>query len=437
MTPLPRLLYRALRFYWHKLGARGLYIECLRLKDIYRFHGNILFFRRYLEKNRERIRAEANSPPLVRTLDTAPGDDTIDFDRIKPVSGASVRRYEPGAFRIGSRVSKMKIGAPITPASWREAADTFNGSKNRDHDRCCLVVPRIVGQSFALHFFHLFTCFLHLRALQRKGFDVECLMLDSNRDRLSGLFTTCLPNCRFQEEFSGVRSFRHIVFVSQEQSWSTSWRKLLYTCGLGQDFHRFVLSAFDIPLPEPSRSAARITVIRRKQYTSAGGKPCIDRVLENEDKVISALQARYPDAEVQGVYFEELPLHRQLERFTQSDMLISMHGAGLIVGAYFLPPNAGLLELFPKYFRIPEAVLTCRAIAADRELHYERWLSFRRKNEFGTDITSGVRWSERYERTPVRHASLTRAPVAALLRRVDRLAAKIENRDATQGWLPR
>ncbi len=431
-------LYRLARYIWHKLHLRVLYrayrwcLIKLSLQQTTWFHQNVFFFKRYIN-HRELARSLADSPPgtndFAEKLMADPGYDVVDFGKIKPIGGVSLKHYEPGAFNLRGRVNKAKIGMVFNRASWRPAPSSpADDGQATNHPNCCLVVPRITGESFALHIFHVFVCFLYLQNLERQGCEAECLLLDSKRDKLSELYTACLPGCRFPEEFSGVHRFRRVLFAQRRLGWSGSdWRKILLVCGLAQDFHRFVLQAFNVTPPAPIRRVKTITLIRRKKHTAEGGKPCIDRVVRNEEEVIKALTERYPALEIQAVYFEQLPLREQLRLFSRSDLTVSMHGAGLIAAAYFIPPNAGLLEMFPKYYRIPESALTCRLIAADRGLHYRHWINYRRANEFGTDAQPGLSREERGKRTPVRYASSTNVPIRALTKRIDRLIRAIEN----------
>lgn len=431
-------LYRWARYVWHKLHLRVLYRAywgCLRklgLQQTFEFHRNIFFFKRCLSL-RPLTRELADSPPgtgdLVESLMRDPGYDAVDFGKIQPIGGVSLKYYEPGAFDLRGRVNKAKIGMVFDRVSWRPSSPAAaTGGQATNHSNCCLAVPRITGESFALHLFHVFVCFLYLQNLERQGCETECLLLDSKRDKLSELYTACLPGCRFPEDFSGVHRFRRVLFAQRQPGWrDLDWRWILLTCGLAQDFHRFVLQAFDIAPPAPARRVETITLIRRQEHTAEGGKPCIDRVVRNEEEIIDALTERYPALEIQAAYFERLPLREQLRLFSRSDLTVSMHGAGLIAAAYFAPPNAGLLELFPKYYRIPESALTCRLISADRGLHYRHWVNYRRANEFGTDVQPGLSREERGKRTPIRYASSTNVPIRALTKRIDRLIRAIEN----------
>ena len=411
---------------WYRLGLRHFYLQTYltnkaSLRLVVRFYLNILFFRLSFNQ-REYARTVADSPPGTEPEYKSNFKSIVDYRKIKPIQGVSARHYEAGALRIGNRVNKDMTGVSICDASWR---DTGSSEVVHDEHTYCLAVPRIPTESFALQIFQVFTCLLYVRALQRQGYEIECLLLDSPQDKLSELFTTCLPNCHFPKDKEGVSHFSRLLIITRTQL--DDWRLVLHYCGLTDWFHQSMLSSFGIDRPAPTHRVKRITFIRRKRHISEGGKPCIDRVPENEEELIATLARHYPGIDVQAVYVENLPLREQLSLHTKSDIIISMHGAGLIAGSYFAPPNAGILELFPKYFRIPEAAQTCRAIAASRNLHYKCWLNHRSANEFGSDVAPGVTWSNRFYRNPVRYSSLTRVPPGAVIKRVNHLIRKIES----------
>ena len=434
-----RIIYQIARYCWHKFYIRNIYISLHAIfhknflfRYHYLFYQNILLFKLYRIRLHGVTRPFADSPPGTQNLHNTLSESSnniplIDFDKIKPIAGISLRHYEKGAFRIQNMLSKEKIGVSPHRASWLR--DThLNHIDNKsitNHASCCLAIPQISGESFALQLFHIFTCFLYLRNLKQQSYEVECLLLD-NQNKSNDLYTACLPNYHFPEEFTGIHRFQHIIFSDRQHRWPMNFRDILYNSDLSEDFHQFVLSAVDIASPPPTKCVKNITVIRRKKYTTSGHKPCIDRVIKNEDEIIKELNNHYPKITIKTPYLEELPLKEQLKLFTCSDILISMHGAGLIAGSYFVPQNASIVELFPKYYRIGESALTCRSIASERKLHYMYWLNHRRANEFGSEMQAGVPLHDRYSRTPIRHASLTHVPPKVIIKRVDKLIRKIE-----------
>jgi hypothetical protein len=61
------------------------------------------------------------------------------------------------------------------------------------------------------------------------------------------------------------------------------------------------------------------------------------------------LQSVYPHCTIQVVSFEDLPFAKQLSYIVQTDILVSVHGAGNI-HTMFLPDHAIFVEYFPKLF---------------------------------------------------------------------------------------
>jgi hypothetical protein len=115
--------------------------------------------------------------------------------------------------------------------------------------------------------------------------------------------------------------------------------------------HRFrqaVLKACNVTEP-PSRPAERVvTLLHRRPYhahpRSKGEK--VDRALHNVKETEKALRKRYPNCKIQSVSFEEIPFCEQLEVIVDTDVLVSVHGAGN-VHVLFLPETAAVFEFFP------------------------------------------------------------------------------------------
>ncbi len=438
---------RVARYLWHMSGIRkyipgirrytsGIrrYTSGIRIvlilnnmkKHHFRFYKNRIFHRLYMAMESTASRSVVDSLPhleesFANVLDSSRAV-LIDFDRIKTLEGVSVKFYEAGSLHIGELSNKEQIGITLDKAAWNQEAnvDGTGGETVTEHAAVCFAVPRVATSSFALHLFDIFLAFIHLEYFSRRAVRIETLLFDSNHDKLSELYFNCLPACRVSQELAGVHRFQGIFFLPN----INKWRTVLYTCGKAQAFHRFLLSSFGIPLPASVKRVKTITLICRKKYITDCNKPCGDRIIENEHALVETLAASYPQVEIRKVFLEELSLSEQFSLLSQSDVLVGMHGAGLIAGAYCLPPNAGFIELFPKYYRDGIAARTCRLITAERDLHYASWINHSRKNESGEDIRLG--FHDRYNRNPVHGHSTTRVPPEALLTRISRLIRKIE-----------
>lgn len=94
-----------------------------------------------------------------------------------------------------------------------------------------------------------------------------------------------------------------------------------------------------------SSSIVTVTVITRRPYL--GRK--VQRVWRNEDEILSRMRAEYADLHVvfQSVDFVDLTLQKQMEVVVNSDVVIGMHGAGM-VNVMWARPQTLIVEIFPK-----------------------------------------------------------------------------------------
>ncbi|KAG6622874.1 uncharacterized protein IUM83_09233 [Phytophthora cinnamomi] len=88
-----------------------------------------------------------------------------------------------------------------------------------------------------------------------------------------------------------------------------------------------------------------VTVITRRPY---GGR-VLQRVWVNEDEVMDRIRLEYQhlNVEFRSVEYVNLTLAEQMRTTVESDMIISMHGAGL-VNVLWARPMTVILEIFPK-----------------------------------------------------------------------------------------
>ena len=117
-----------------------------------------------------------------------------------------------------------------------------------------------------------------------------------------------------------------------------------------QSFRRRVLNACELKDSLRTDNEIKTIVVQlRKQYHRfVGDNPSkYSRVLKNPDELVTALQERFPSATVQSMHPEDLPLCEQISLTHQADILIGVHGAGL-VHLWWLQDNALLFELVPR-----------------------------------------------------------------------------------------
>lgn len=118
-----------------------------------------------------------------------------------------------------------------------------------------------------------------------------------------------------------------------------------------------------------------VTVITRRPY---GGR-VLQRVWVNEDEVMDKIRVEYQHLDVvfRSVEYVNLTLAEQMRTTIESDMIISMHGAGL-VNVLWSRPMTTILEIFPKErFRWGYRNL-CQFVGCD-------WHQFRGGEDIGED----------------------------------------------------
>lgn len=88
-----------------------------------------------------------------------------------------------------------------------------------------------------------------------------------------------------------------------------------------------------------------VTVITRRPY---GGRT-LQRVWVNEDEVIANMRIEYKglNVEFRSIDYVNLTLAEQMRTTIESDMIISMHGAGL-VNVIWARPMTTVVEIFPR-----------------------------------------------------------------------------------------
>lgn len=99
------------------------------------------------------------------------------------------------------------------------------------------------------------------------------------------------------------------------------------------------------------REPKKVVIVLRKQYKRHpfdAGK--VERVLENEADLLLGIQNHFPGAEVQGIHLEDLDICQQIAVVHSADILVGLHGAGL-VHLWWLKDLAVVLELVPNYER--------------------------------------------------------------------------------------
>lgn len=151
------------------------------------------------------------------------------------------------------------------------------------------------------------------------------------------------------------------------------------------EFYHFFTNSFGIPAVKPLDCVRlSVTVIWRRDYMThperqnmTGG--LVHRKFYNEKEIEQEVNFLFRNGHrVQYVVLENMTMLEQVKLFTSTDILVGMHGAGMS-HVMFLPPHAGVLELFPNYWGFPRHF---KAMARWRKLHYIGWHNTDPNNEY-------------------------------------------------------
>ena len=147
--------------------------------------------------------------------------------------------------------------------------------------------------------------------------------------------------------------------------------------GLHNDLHSFRSRVIrgcnlkDRPLDQKSDKKS-IVVIERKQYhRRLNDKPqTFQRVWTNSDNLIDSLKQNFPEATVAGVRAEDLTICEQISLAHGADVLIGMHGAGL-VHLWWLQQHGVVVELVPSSQRGNAAFITLAKFLGIRHVGFQ------------------------------------------------------------------
>ena len=151
-------------------------------------------------------------------------------------------------------------------------------------------------------------------------------------------------------------------------------------------FRRKVLSAcslYDGRLTNTKKKT--FLVIQRKAYIRRLGdtQTKFQRVWSNSEELIEKLRATFPDDEVVGMFGEQLELCAQVQRAHSANVLIGMHGAGM-VHLWWLQPGTISFELVPNSQRGNGAFTTLSTLLGKR--HHQ----FTGVREKGSTVTVDI-----------------------------------------------
>lgn len=159
---------------------------------------------------------------------------------------------------------------------------------------------------------------------------------------------------------NGTVCFRKVIFVPRSYQsvlfrckMDALLKKRCYECngrGLKESplntFRTQVLKACNIT--DPVGKTRHLVIVSRKPYKrwSTDNLKKFQRVLQNEGEMVSRIEAAFPELNVTVIHMEDLDVCEQVRYAVESDVMVGVHGAGL-VHFWWLRDNATALELEP------------------------------------------------------------------------------------------
>ncbi|KAE9314054.1 hypothetical protein PF008_g19576 [Phytophthora fragariae] len=121
-----------------------------------------------------------------------------------------------------------------------------------------------------------------------------------------------------------------------------------YANEMMRDFPDEALRTMKVGAHKTDPKRCLVTVISRRPY---GGRR-IQRVWRNEDEILSQMRSdykfayRFGECEFQSLDFVNMTVHDQMQIMVDSDVVIGMHGAGM-VNVMWTRPETLVVEIFP------------------------------------------------------------------------------------------
>ncbi|KAL3657051.1 hypothetical protein V7S43_018099 [Phytophthora oleae] len=112
-----------------------------------------------------------------------------------------------------------------------------------------------------------------------------------------------------------------------------------------QDFRDLALKSLGVTPRNAKTDPKRclVTVISRRPY---GGRR-VQRMWQNEDEILDKMREEYQECEFQSLEFTNMTMHEQMRAMLDSDVVIGMHGAGM-VNVMWTRPETLVIEIFPR-----------------------------------------------------------------------------------------
>ena len=91
-----------------------------------------------------------------------------------------------------------------------------------------------------------------------------------------------------------------------------------------------------------------VVILRKNHSWKSGNRKYFERALSNSKELLNGLREAFPSTNVTAIYMEDLPICGQIRYAHNADVLMGVHGAGL-VHLWWIQEEALMFEFVPKY----------------------------------------------------------------------------------------
>ena len=258
------------------------------------------------------------------------------------------------------------------------------GAKHKVSDKLTVAVLRYEYANFYHTVTDWYNVFILTKLLNEPIHDIGVILYDQNaKGHLDETWTTLFKDVIFRQNLTATTFYKKLAWNILGYESPINFHATLSLPYL-LDFHDFFIRQHGIQEAKSlDCSQLIITFIWRRDYVAHPGNPTglISRKVKNDEELVSHLKKVFPKALVKEIQLDQHSMKEQLEVITNTDILISMHGAGL-AHVLFLPHHAGVVEMFPIYWKKYFGASHFRAMAKWRKLQYSAWQNLNPSNEF-------------------------------------------------------
>ena len=236
----------------------------------------------------------------------------------------------------------------------------------------------------------MYNVFLIMMFFHKKPSETSILFLDAHPSNVfDSTWEYIFGPVSRAGEFTGPVLYQNLVWGFRESDGGLTDFQLKQQAYL-EEFRSYLLTLHGLSDSKPLNCQdIVVTIILRRGHINSpintSGRS--QRQIFNEAELVETLMKTFPTARVQSILMESLPMCRQLEISSTTDVLIGMHGAGM-THSVFLPKHATILEMFPKNWKKGRPWYLCyEKIASWRGLNYDSWENFDSSQEMANYYT--------------------------------------------------